>query len=169
MLRKQKGLTLKKLAEKTKLTESFLSKAERDINTPSFTTLQKIATELGVTIGYFFLSSNNRVKIVRKNQRQVVINPGSRVKWEILSEGTNKMQLASAIIKPGEVSSEEPYSHEGYECQIVLQGRMECIIDHEKFVLEEGDSINFNSGIPHKLRNIGDKELRVLVCIFIPI
>jgi quercetin dioxygenase-like cupin family protein len=47
-------------------------------------------------------------------------------------------------------------AHEGYEYGYVLSGVLEVTVGHEVFVLREGESLGFDSTIPHILRNIGD-------------
>lgn len=55
--RKEKGLTIKELADKTKLSAGFVSKAERSVHIPSLTTLQRISNVLEVPLSYFFSDS----------------------------------------------------------------------------------------------------------------
>ena len=49
-IRKSKGITLKKLSEKTELSISFLSQIERGISSMTITSLKKISDALGVTM-----------------------------------------------------------------------------------------------------------------------
>ncbi|NMB12297.1 MAG: helix-turn-helix transcriptional regulator, partial [Firmicutes bacterium] len=49
--RNEKGLTLAEVAEATGLTASLLSQVERDITSPSVSTLKKIGDALGVPVG----------------------------------------------------------------------------------------------------------------------
>ena len=53
-LRMQQKITLKELGERTGLTTSFLSQLERDLTSPSFISLEKIADALNTTMAYFF-------------------------------------------------------------------------------------------------------------------
>jgi quercetin dioxygenase-like cupin family protein len=49
-------------------------------------------------------------------------------------------------------------SHEGYEYGYVLKGTLEIVVGTETFILHEGESIGFDSMIPHRLRNVGSGE-----------
>lgn len=53
-LRKQKGLTLSELAKRTKISKSYLSNMERDLNrNPSIDVVKRIATVLDVELDIF--------------------------------------------------------------------------------------------------------------------
>ena len=51
-------------------------------------------------------------------------------------------------------------AHEGYEYGYVLSGVLEVTVGHEVFVLRDGESLGFDSTIPHILRNIGDTDFQ---------
>lgn len=53
-LRRQKGMTQERLAEKALISVDFLSLIERGINAPSFDTLEKLAIALDVSVKHFF-------------------------------------------------------------------------------------------------------------------
>ena len=46
-------------------------------------------------------------------------------------------------------------THDGYEYGFVLSGVIEITVGDEVFVLREGESLGFDSTIPHVLRNPG--------------
>ncbi len=56
-------------------------------------------------------------------------------------------------------------AHEGHEFSMVLEGRMLIIIDGKELILEEGDSIYFDSERPHLLRALDEKILTILTII----
>jgi quercetin dioxygenase-like cupin family protein len=60
---------------------------------------------------------------------------------------------------PGTSTENSPFQHEGEECGLVLQGTLEVHLGDEAFVLEEGDSIIFDSRRPHWYRNIGSTRV----------
>jgi mannose-6-phosphate isomerase-like protein (cupin superfamily) len=65
------------------------------------------------------------------------------------------------IIEPA-VEEVGVFSHEGEEFMFVLEGTHEFIYNNEKYVLNEGDSIYFDSMVPHSGRSIGEKKARIL-------
>lgn len=81
--------------------------------------------------------------------------------WERLAatpeHAVNFMKITYA---PGATSTAggAPVSHEGYEYGYVLKGTLEIVVGAETFTLHEGESMGFDSMIPHVLRNVGDGE-----------
>ena len=60
------------------------------------------------------------------------------------------------------------YHHEGEEFDYVLSGRVQVMVGDHVNTLSAGDSLHFNSGIPHKLRSISDERAELLVVIYTP-
>jgi quercetin dioxygenase-like cupin family protein len=60
------------------------------------------------------------------------------------------------------------YQHEGEEFVYVLQGSVEITVGEHVNILEEGDSLHFNSGIRHRMRNISDIRSDMLVVVYGP-
>jgi quercetin dioxygenase-like cupin family protein len=58
------------------------------------------------------------------------------------------------------------YQHEGEEFVYVLSGEIEVIVGDHVNTLDAGESLHFNSGIRHKLRNIGDEKAELVVVIY---
>ena len=76
---------------------------------------------------------------------------------------TGKLQVILSIIEPGGGSGEEPYAHDSdEECVLVLRGRLEFSVGVDSYLLEEGDSIVFESRTPHRNRNPGPGQAEVL-------
>jgi quercetin dioxygenase-like cupin family protein len=60
------------------------------------------------------------------------------------------------------------YQHEGEEFVYVLKGHIEVTVGEHVNDLRAGDSLHFNSGIRHKIRNVERKKAELLVVIFAP-
>jgi len=56
-------------------------------------------------------------------------------------------------------------SHPGQEFNYVIEGSMLLIIDNHEIILNEGDSIYFNSGYRHKMKALNNKKVRFLAVI----
>ncbi len=81
----------------------------------------------------------------------------SNALYELLSHDLNrKIEFLYITIGPGEVSSEGLVSHEGEECGLVLKGELLVKTADGDYELNEGDSIYYESTIPHRYINIGD-------------
>ena len=100
---------------------------------------------------------SNRVSVVHPSHRpQLTMAEG--VVWERLAatpeHGVNFMKIAYA---PGATSSAggDLITHDGYEYGFVLSGGVEVTVGEEVFMLHVGESLGFDSSIPHVLRNPG--------------
>jgi quercetin dioxygenase-like cupin family protein len=77
---------------------------------------------------------------------------------ELLALGNKIMEPHIFHIAPG-ASSGGSYEHEGEEFIYVLQGKLEMWLDElERYVMEQGDSLYFESSLAHRWRNLSDEE-----------
>ena len=52
--------------------------------------------------------------------------------------------------------------HSGREFGLVVSGKLGVTVGFEEYVLEPGDSISFESTIPHRLHNDGDEVVHAI-------
>jgi transcriptional regulator with XRE-family HTH domain len=164
-LREERHLSLKDVAARSGLTQSFLSQVERDLTSPSVASLRKIAQAFGVPLAALFQGPTlpeNRV--VRRGERRQLVHPKRQWRDYLLTPNlTGKLQVILSIIEPDCGSGDEPYAHDSdEECVVVLRGRLEFWVASDGYLLEEGDSIVFESRIPHRNRNPGPGQAEVL-------
>ena len=103
----------------------------------------------------------NRVSIVHPSHRSR-LDMAAGVVWERLA-ATPEREVAFMQIayEPGASSSDigEVSCHPGYEYGYVVSGVLEVTIGHEVFTLQAGESLGFDSSIPHTLRNPGSEQM----------
>ncbi|HEA69102.1 MAG TPA: cupin domain-containing protein [Desulfobacterales bacterium] len=58
--------------------------------------------------------------------------------------------------------------YRGEECGIILKGKLKGFIGDQVVVLEEGDSIYFDSSIPHRWESVGEGEMKAIWAITPP-
>lgn len=151
-------MTIKELSKKSGLSTGMISQIERDKIGLSVTSLWNIAQALNISIGYFFneMKADDHI-IVKKSQRKEIKLANSTAVYELLTPDlSGKIEFLRIVIKPGESNDRKQISHKGEECGIILQGKLLVKYGEEEYILEEGDSIRFNSIIPHKYINIGE-------------
>lgn len=174
-LRNKRSLTLQDLADLTGLSKPNLSQIENNFVTPPIATLLKIATALGVPIGYFFQESpqQRNMIVVRKEDRYGVAK-GPHIshigyQYEPLAypKIDKSMEPFIVIMEEREASDIVFNNHRGEEFLYVLEGRLEFCYGDNRVVLEEGDSLYFDSIVPHGYRGIGGCA-RTLVVIYRP-
>ena len=171
-LRKQKNITLRELAERTGFTKSYLSKIERSKKAPPYSTVNRIAMALEVEVAYLLSEkleyfSDIRLSFTKKNKGKIVETLGSSYgyKYEALGFTKPGKNMQPYIIKAA-FNEESIFQHEGEEFIYVLEGKYEFIYDGKKYIMEEGDSIYFDSGVPHSARSLGKKQAKVLAIMY---
>ncbi len=144
--------------------------AERDISSLSIGSFKKIAEALGLPLMAFFNDgSSEHGVVVRKNQRKRLIPRGTGIVYELLSPNMScNIELIYNIYEEGATTGPQLYTHKGEEVGVVLSGTMQVTIASEKYILEEGDSIYFDSNLPHCYSNIGKGRLTALWAISPP-
>ena len=165
-LRISKGINLTAFAKKIGKTPSYLSQVERGMASPSITTLREISKALNVPIFYFLIDDKEQSAIVRKNERRVLQFPKSHLTYELLTpDVSHRIELIRTKIEPGASTCNKPLSHEGEECTLVVEGKMEIQVGDKSYILEEGDTIYYIAAVPHKITNIGSKDLIIISVI----
>ena len=167
-IRQSKKITLEQLAKLTGLTKGYISRIENSHKAPPLSTLYKIAIALDTDLSVLLaenLEVPEKVKlcIVRKNERKEVVTKGTLYGYQYVSLAYKKIgkNMEPYIIEPA-VEEVGVFSHEGEEFMFVLEGTHEFIYNNEKYVLNEGDSIYFDSMVPHSGRSIGEKKAKIL-------
>jgi transcriptional regulator with XRE-family HTH domain len=182
-LRIQKQLTLAQLAQKSGLSTGVLSQVERDLSTPRVTTLQKISKALNISLSSMFsdngLPANGGlytetqkpdsgfVAVVRKEQRKKLLMPWGTTMEMLCPDLRHKIEFMYLVYPPC-TKVDEIYSHQGEECGLVLEGTFKGIIGDQEITLEEGDSVYYDSSLPHRWENIGERIVRAIWVITPP-
>lgn len=152
-------MTMESLAQKSDLSKSMISKIERDKVGITVNSLWKLSHALGVSVGYFFneIEKDDNL-VVRSDQRKKIQLSNSSAIYESLTPNlTGKIEFLRVVIDPNDKVNEKKISHRGEECGIVLKGKLLVKLGDREYTLYNGDSIQFNSTIPHKYINIGEE------------
>lgn len=161
-LRNLKGLTLKETAEASGITAAFLSQVETSKASPSVSTLKNLADVLGVSVGYFFERNVDSEFVTRRKDRKM-LETGSGITYYLLSQSSApSLEVLLNVFEVGASTGEDYLTHRGEECGIVLEGVIQVVLANSTYILESGDTISFNSSIPHVLSNIGKGEAKAI-------
>jgi len=153
-IRNERGLTLQDIANFTGFSKALISQIENNIVMPPINTLAKIAKVLNVKMTYFFEEEINHSDyyVVKKDQKKFIFREG--VKHGYMYEELAKIKSFDYLdwllvtIKPDKCD-DKLFSHEGYEYMYIVEGGIRMKMGNEEMDLVEGDSIAFNSKIPH--------------------
>ena len=172
-LRKERGMTMMELAEHTGFSQGFLSKLENSKSAPSLSTLIKIAKVLNVRLSHIFGESESEtaVTLVRKNERQEMARNGSLYgyRYEALAPHFLNRRMDPYILTHPCNTGETPiFQHEGQEMLYVLEGKMKFYHGSKEMIVEKGDCVYFDAGMPHHGISIGNKDLKCVLVIYTP-
>jgi transcriptional regulator with XRE-family HTH domain len=158
-LRRKQGLSLRDLAELTGFSISFLSLVERGQSSISLTSLHTVGKALGVDMSAFFPAPRDEpeppaVPHVTRLSGDGRLSTDSAHTYKLLGGRGFKSTLepVHVTIAPCD-DTRDAYAHEGEEFAYVLSGRLVFIVDGVEYRLEAGDSIHYQSTIPHTVRN----------------
>lgn len=165
-LREQHGLSLRALAEQCGLSINAISRIERGENSPTVTSLHRLATALKVPITDLFKTGSDvSTIIIRRNRRPR--SRGEGILIESLGVGLPGQRIEPFLmtLAPGACAGEEPISHKGEEFVFCVEGEIEYLVDREWQRLEAGDSLVFQASQSHLCRNAGLEKAVVLFVI----
>jgi quercetin dioxygenase-like cupin family protein len=117
-----------------------------------------ISKALNTPIAYFFDQDDNQAAspVLRSSERPVV-HTKSGITYYLLTQNVEEAQIEMlyAQYEKG-ASTEVMHTHVGFECGIVLEGKLEVMLKEDRYVLNRGDSITIPSSQPHNVTNIFD-------------
>jgi transcriptional regulator with XRE-family HTH domain len=183
--RERSGLTLRELARRLEVSPSLVSQIETGKSQPSVRTLYAIVSELGISLDELFAPADRQADATRASLRPAteggrrpsesgrvqrvddrdVIDLGSGVRWERLTTWNDReVEFLYTIYEPGGSSSPDGslMRHNGREFGIVLSGELGVKVGFEDYDLRPGDSIAFDSSIPHRLHNDGQEVVTAI-------
>lgn len=163
-LRERKGWSLRQLSEKCGLSINAISRIERGENSPTVTSLTRLAEALSIPITDFFLEKPKKsIEFIKSGTGIHSENNGVTV--EQLGRGRAGHQLEPFLlhIAPDTEHFPETINHPGKEFVLCLSGKVEFLVDDQVFQLESGDSLLFEGMQPHHCRNTSQREAELLL------
>lgn len=173
----ERGIRIADLAERTGLDPDFLETVRRQDLYPSLGPLLKIARALGVRLGTLIDDQVSRDPlIVRKDEASQSLSmlrgAGKPEELRFYSLGMGKtdrhMEPFYVEILPESAREAALSSHEGEEFIVVASGRIRVVYGQETHVLSAGDSIYYNSVVPHYVSCDGDEKATIYAVLYIP-
>lgn len=168
-LRRHRGLSLRQLATAADVSPALLSQIENGSTDPSLTTLRKLADVFDESIaGLFTEPDAPEVHVSRPGTRNRLTAPAGQVSYERHTPGRGDLEVLEALMAPGEASSPEPRGHPSTECALALEGTVTAEIDGTKYDIVGGESVTFDSRLPHRYVNLTDRPARLLIAVTPP-
>ncbi len=154
-IRKKKNLTLQEVSEKSGMSATAISAIERNVSSPTVTTLAAIGRALGESLSTLLGETEIDYVVTRAGNRERVATDIRNVEFQSLAAGIpgQRFQPRLSILKPGVNSGEDLVNHSGDEFLFVIRGALDVEIDGTSVRLGEGDSIYFRGNTPYRWRN----------------
>jgi transcriptional regulator with XRE-family HTH domain len=169
-LRGVRRLTLRDVAERAGLSESFLSQVERGRASASIASLRRIADALGIGISDLFQPAEPvRPKVLRRDDRPALAFGVLGRKLMLTPKPLHELEVFVGELEAGGSTGEEQYAHgDSEELFVVLRGSVRLELGDELHELDQGDSIDYRSSTPHRISNAGDGLAEVMWIISPP-
>lgn len=169
-LRQALGLKLADLAATAGLSAGMLSKVETGQTSPSLATLQALAQALNIPLASFFtkFDAKSDATFVRAGEGLTIERRGSAKghKYQLLGHGLRAdVGVEPYLITLDKGSDAYPiFEHDGFEFLYMLEGALTYTHGDRTYRMEPGDSLFFDSAIPH-----GPLELRRLPAVYLSV
>ena len=166
-IREKEGLTLRELSKKLDVSASYLSQIETNKTSPSLAALKNIADTLKTTVSSIIgekVTAGNDTPVIKKKDIKYIDEIGNGISMYLMNRPDENTLMETVYYKLSKNadSGNEAYRHFGQEFVMVMKGEIEIELNEKKYVLKKGDTIYFNSNIPHSFRNLYKGESEVL-------
>ena len=163
-IRESQKLSLRALSERCGLSANAISLIERGENSPTVSSLHRLATALEVPITDFF-QEETRVNAIQVKHAQGLRFQNNSATIESLGIGLPNQQLEPfrMTIAPGVDNLNDPISHPGEEFVHCLEGEVKYWVGDREFILNAGDSLLFDATQPHCWKNPNQKPAAVIL------
>lgn len=188
--RQSRGIGVRELSRQTNCSASLISQVELGKIAPSVSTLYSLTSFLGVSMDSLFVTDAGKDAnpgiwpeplpvpvpapasstaadegVVQRRGSRPHISLEHGVRWERLNPapepGSEFLEICYDV-GGGSVSGDNAIRHNGREYGLVLEGVLSVQVGFETHVLDAGDSIAFDSTIPHRFWNGGDLPVRAV-------
>ena len=176
--REQKNISKESLAERSGLTLEQITVIEENVNLPSLAPLIKIARVLGVRLGTF-LDDNEELGIAVSRRTDSIksisfsnndLEARKHMDYFSLAKAKSDRHMDPFIIDIAVSDSHFSLSsHEGEEFIYVLEGMVEINYGKETYILEQGDSIYYDSIVPHHVHAAESVTAKILAVVYTPL
>lgn len=169
-IRRLRRATLKTIADRAGVSESFLSQVERGRASASIASLRRIANALGVSVAELFEPDGPpRPRVLRKDDRPSLAFGILGRKLLLTPQPLQHLEVFVGELDQGGSTGPEPYAHgDSEELFVVIAGTVQLELGGDLHDLEAGDSIDYRSSTPHRVMNVGEERAEVMWIISPP-
>ncbi|MFU8768904.1 MAG: helix-turn-helix domain-containing protein [Desulfotignum sp.] len=164
--RLDRKVTLDTMANETGLTKDVIKQIESGAKRPSVGTLLQMSRVLQLDSDFLLKDAEE----AREKRSQAYTKRTDQYAYTPLTPGAENKHLKAfrIVVEAGTRHEGVGFQHEGEEFVHVLEGQVEVQVGDHVNVLSTGDSLHFNSGIKHDLRNPADTDAQLIVVVYVP-
>jgi len=159
--RRERGLTLAQVGERSGLNMGYLSQIENDKAVPSLEALAAIAGALEVSPAWLLLDGSAPPRVVLASERPGSSGPMGSSLTEVDAGTSRDLRIIEIVSQPG--SSTGVHAHQGDEHHVILAGRFRMTQGEHVVDLGPGDYLAWDPTIPHDVECLGPDEGRMLM------
>lgn len=163
-LREAHGMSQRKLASLSGITNGAISMIEQNRVSPSIASLKKVLEVFGLSMADFFADDFKAdTQFFYRAEAMTRIADGPVVLRQVGGRGSRrKLQVLHETYSLGGDTGPTMLSHEGEEAGVIVRGQVEITVGGQCEVLGAGDGYYFNSRLPHRFRNLGEEECEIV-------
>lgn len=169
-LRKEKGLTLVEISEKTGIAQATLSRIETGTMIGTVESHEKIAEMLGIGLAELYAGVDRRYEQIAhlgpKDTRKITLH-AKDVHVELLTQESSKKKITPLLLTlQGNGKTEREVNERGVEKFVwVLDGHVKMKLDQEEISLKAQETLYFDASLPHQIMNEGQKAAKIFIAV----
>ncbi len=158
------GISQRQLARVSGVANATISQIESNKLNPTVSMLKKVLNGIPISMSEFFADDANFAeRIFYRVEDLTKIADGGVSYLQVGANLHNKaIQFLKECYQPGAGTGKHAITHEGEECGIILNGRLEVTVAEQTTVLTAGDAYYFRSDQPHQFRNTGSEPCELI-------
>lgn len=179
-LRETKEISIAEMSERTGLAEEQINRIENNVDIPSLAPLIKIARALGVRLGTFLDDQDEMGAVICRKQEETdstisfsnnAMDARTHMKYQALAKSKSDRHMEPFIVDI-EATNDTDFtlsSHEGEEFIYVMDGIIEVCHGKKKHIIKAGDTIYYDSIVPHHVHGYEGQAAKILAVVYTPI
>ena len=179
-LRETKEISIAEMAERTGLAEEQINRIENNVDIPSLAPLIKIARALGVRLGTFLDDQDEMGAVICRKQEETdttisfsnnAMDARTHMRYQALAKSKSDRHMEPFIVNI-EATNDTDFtlsSHEGEEFIYVMDGIIEVCHGKKNHIIKAGDTIYYDSIVPHHVHGYEGQAAKILAVVYTPI
>ena len=182
-IRKTYSLTREVLAERSGVSVELITKIEDDGHIPDLAPLIKISRGLGVRLGTLLDDHEQLGPVICRAggaeeasrfktgvpQDSETTNGHHGMSFNALASDKNGRHMEPFIVTIESDAQQDKSTHEGEEFIYVMQGKLALEYGVDKETLNAGDSVYYDSIVPHRVSSADGNQVKILAVIYTPV